>query len=211
MRTIILFVVLSTSTENARATVIGDAALLVQVAANTGTTVSHTLDILNVAKETGEKIDYYNTLAVHQLYKYRRVEQHVRDMAKIIAMKPKNLRELNRELARLKANLQGLADTIDSVAKDIWNVNDFTDRYWEKMTNSRKDEKEINALELLSASAGPSKKHVQNTAVNTAITGKVLNKMRRDNLEYQRIDLEMKRSGAVRELRRQQFYKEWMR
>ena len=209
MKTITLLVVLSTLTENAHA--LTDAALLIQVASNTTATVTNTLDILEVAQKTGEKIDHYNTLAIRQLYKARRLEQHVQDMALITGMKPRDLRELNGELLKLKTGIKGLKDIIDEFALDIWSVNDFTDRYWEKVANSKQDEVELSTQEQLSASGGPSKNHIQNTAINTAMTGKVLNKMRRDNLEYQKIDLAIKKNNSVQELKRQQFYKEWLK
>ena len=209
MKKIIFLIVLSISTENGA--VLTDAALLVQVASSTASTVTNTLDILEVAKKTGEKIDHYNTLAVRQLYKARRLERHVRDMAMITSMEPADLRELNRELSRLKTGIRGLRDTVDAIALDVRNANGFARRHRDKVANSKQDETDINTQELLSADGGPSGNHIQNTAINTALTGKVLNKMRRDNLEYQKIDLAIKRNNSVRELRRQQFYKEWLR
>ena len=211
MRMTIFIVALSTLSDNTAKAVISETALLLQLASNTTATVTHTLDILNVARETGEKIDHYHTLAVRRWYAARRLEQHIRDMADIARMRPKNLREINRELSRLKTNLRGLKDVIDELAMDIWRVEDYTARYWDKITNSKVDEAEINAQELLSSGGGPSKRHVQNTAINTAMNGKILNKIRRDGLEYQKIDLGMKRTAASRELRRRQFYREWLR
>ena len=72
------------------------------------------------------------------------------------------------------------------------------------------DEAEVNNQELNSASEGEMVKHVQNTAMNTALTGKILSKIRRDNLEYQAVDISLKKSEAVEAVRREEFYKKWI-
>ena len=51
---------------------------------------------------------------------------------------------------------------------------------------------------------------MQNTAINTALNSKILAKMRRDNLEYQKIDIALKRSQALEDLRKKEFYKSWL-
>ena len=188
-----------------------DTAALVQLVSNSASTVSNTMDILKVARKTGQKIDYYNNLALRQYFKARRTEQNILDLAETAKMRPRSLRELNGELLKLKANIRGLKDTIDSVALDIWQVDNFTERQWEKLANSKRDEQEFYGQELQSANEGPTKNHIQNTAMNTAMSGKVLTKMRRDNLEYQRIDLRMKRNAAAERLRQQQAYEEWLK
>ena len=54
--------------------------------------------------------------------------------------------------------------------------------------------------EISSASEGGTSKHVQNTAMNTALSGKVLTKIRKDNLEYQKIDLDLKKVIRLKNL-----------
>ena len=209
----IFIVVLSTAFDARAASLFlpdSDTAALISLASNSASTVANTMEILKVARETGEKIDHYNNLALRQYFKARRAEQNVRELLETGRMRPRNLRELNGELSGLKANLRELKDTIDAVAMDIRGVENFTDRQWEKLASSERDQKEFHHQEMLSASGGPSKNHVQNTAINTAMTGTVLAKMRRDNLEYQKIDLGIKKTVATENLRRQQFYKEWM-
>ena len=68
-----------------------DTAVLVSLVSNTASTVSNTLKILEVAKETSQKMDEYNFLAMRRYFIARRVEQHANDMAKISKMKPKKL------------------------------------------------------------------------------------------------------------------------
>ena len=53
-------------------------------------------------------------------------------------------------------------------------------------------------------------KHVQNTAMNTALSAKILAKSRRDNIEYQKIDVSLKKGEATERLRREEFYREWL-
>lgn len=177
---------------------------------NTASTVSNTLKILEVAKKTSDQIDKYNFIAMRRFFIARRIEQHVRDIVETKKMKPKGLEEINQVLLRLKLNLQDLKSNIDFLAKDVFEAEDFIDRYWDKVVGSMEDEKETHNQELASASEGPMSKHVQNTAMNTALSGKILAKMRRDNLEYQKVDLGLKKSEATETLRRENHYKEWI-
>ncbi len=187
-----------------------DTAALVMLVSNTASTVSNTLKILEVAKKTSDQIDKYNFIAMRRYFIARRIEQHVVDIAEANKMKPKNLQELNQVMLRLKMNLQGLKSNIDFMAKDVLEAQDFTDRYWEKVVNSMADEREAHNQELMSASEGSISKHTQNTAMNTALNGKILSKIRRDNLEYQKVDLGLKKSQTVEKLRREEFYKNWI-
>lgn len=187
-----------------------DTAALVMLVSNTASTVTNTLKILEVAKKTSDQIDKYNFIAMRRYFIARRIEQHVRDIIEAKKMKPKGLREINQVMLRLKLNLQGLKSNIDFLAKDVFEAQDFVDRYWDKVVNSMQDEKEAHNQELLSASEGSMSKHVQNTAMNTALTSKAVTKLRRDNLEYQKIDLGIKKSESVEKLRREEFYRNWI-
>ena len=187
-----------------------DTAALIALVSNTASTVTNTMKILEVAEKTSEQMDKYNFIAMRRYYTARRVEQHVRDMAEIQKMKPKSLEELNRAMLMLKVNLQGLKSSIDFLAKDVWEAEDFSKRYWEKILNSLNDEKEMKSQEIASATEGTVSKHVQNTAINTALTASAVNKMRRDNLEYQKIDIDLKKSEALEKLRQEEHYKQWL-
>ncbi len=187
-----------------------DTAALIMLVSNTASTVTNTLKILEVAKKTSDQIDKYNFIAMRRYFIARRIEQHVRDIIEAKKMKPKGLQEINQVLLRLKLNLQGLKSNIDFLAKDVFEAQDFVDRYWDKVTNSMQDEQEAHNQELLSASEGSMSKHVQNTAMNTALTTKAITKLRRDNLEYQKIDLGIKKSDSVEKLRREEFYRNWI-
>lgn len=187
-----------------------DTAALVMLVSNTASTVTNTLKILEVAKKTSDQIDKYNFIAMRRYFIARRIEQHVRDIIEAKKMKPKGLREINQVMLRLKLNLQGLKSNIDFLAKDVFEAQDFVDRYWDKVANSMKDEQEAHNQELLSASEGSMSKHVQNAAMNTALTSKAVTKLRRDNLEYQKIDLGLKKSESVEKLRREEFYRNWI-
>ncbi len=187
-----------------------DTASLLMLVSNTASTVSNTFKILEVAKKTSEQIDKYNFIAMRRYFIARRIEQHVLDIAQTKKMRPKNLQELNQVMLRLKHNLQGLKSNIDFMAQDIFEAQDFTNRYWDKVVNSIADEKEAHNQELMSASEGSIGKHAQNTAMNTALNGKILSKMRRDNLEYQKIDLGLKKGQGIEKLRREEFYKSWI-
>lgn len=187
-----------------------DTAALVMLVSNTASTVTNTLKILEVAKKTSDQVDKYNFIAMRRFFIARRIEQHVRDIIETKKMKPKGLREINQVLLRLKLNLSGLKSNIDFLAKDVFEAQDFVDRYWDKVANSMKDEQEAHNQELSSASEGSMSKHVQNTAMNTALSSKVLSKMRRDNLEYQKVDLNLKKSNSIERLRREEHYKSWI-
>lgn len=187
-----------------------DTASLVMLVSNTASTVSNTLKILEVAKNTSEQIDKYNFIAMRRYFIARRIEQHVNDIVEANKMKPKNLQEINQVMLRLKLNLQGLKSNIDFMAKDVFEAQNFVDRYWDKVVNSMQDEKEAHNQELLSASEGSMSKHVQNTAMNTALNGKILSKIRRDHLEYQKLDLGFQKSESVEKLRKEEFYKSWI-
>lgn len=187
-----------------------DTVALISLVSNTAATVSNTLKILEVAKKTSDQIDKYNFIAMRRYYTARRIEQHVLDMSEAVKMKPKNLQQLNSVMLRLKLNLQGLKSNIDFLARDVLESEDFTRRYWDRIVNSMNDEQEAHNQEILSASEGSMSKHVQNTAMNTALTAKVVSKIRRDNLEYQKIDIGLKKSEAVEKLRREEYYKQWL-
>lgn len=187
-----------------------DTALLVSLVSNTASTVSNTLKILEVAQETSDQIDKYNFLAMRRYFIARRIAQHANDIAMASKMKPKDLRELNQVMLRLKNNLRGLKSNIDFMAMDLLEAERFTENYMEKIANSMVDEKEAHNQELLSASEGKMSKHVQNTAMNTAMSTKVLTKIRRDNLEYQKTDIALKKGDLTEELRREEFYKKWL-
>ena len=187
-----------------------DTASLIMLVSNTASTVTNTLKILEVAKKTSDKIDKYNFIAMRRYFIARRIEQHVRDIIEAKKMKPKGLKEINQVMLRLKLNLKGLKTNIDFMAKDVFEAEDFVNRYWDKVANSMEDEQEAHNQELLSASEGSMSKHVQNTAMNTALSSKVMTKMRRDNLDYQRVDLSLKKSVSVEKLRREDFYRSWI-
>jgi hypothetical protein len=187
-----------------------DTAALISLVSNTASTVSNTMKILEVAKKTSEKIDKYNFIAMRRFYIARRIKQHAKDIIDASKMKPKDLREINRLLLRLKMNLRGLRSSIDHLAKDVLQVEDFTSRHYEKLTSSLKDESEARRQELTSASEGPTAKHVQNTAMNTALGTSILSKMRRDHLDYQKVDLGLKKGRTLEELRRENFYEDWI-
>lgn len=187
-----------------------DTAALIMLVSNTASTVSNTLKILEVAKKTSDQIDKYNFIAMRRYFIARRIEQHVRDIIEAKKMKPKGLKEINQMMLRLKLNLKGLKSNIDFLAKDVFEAQNFVDRYWDKVANSMKDEQEAHNQELLSASEGSMSKHVQNTAMNTALSSKVLTKMRRDNLDYQRVDLSLKKSDSLERLRREEYYRDWI-
>jgi len=187
-----------------------DTAALLMMVSNTASTVSNTLKILEVAKKTSDQIDKYNFIAMRRYFIARRIEQHVLDIVEAQKMKPKGLSEINQMMLRLKINLKGLKANIDFMAKDVFEAQDFVDRHWEKVANSFKDEEEAHNQEIVSASEGSLSKHVQNTAMNTALSSKILTKMRRDNLDYQRVDLSLKRSEGLEHLRREEFYRDWI-
>ena len=184
-----------------------DTAALIALVSNSAATVSNTLKILEVAKETSSQIDKYNFLVMRRYFLARRIEQHARDMAAVKKMRPRDLKELNKVLLRLKTNLRGLRSAMDFMGKDIFDVDDFTARYWQKISNAMEDEQEAHLQEISSSSseANPS----QNTAMNTAMNVKVLSKIRKDQLEYQKLHLQMKKSNTVSKLRKEQFYRDW--
>lgn len=187
-----------------------DTASLVMLVSNTASTVSNTLKILEVAKKTSEQIDKYNFIAMRRYFIARRIEQHVNDLSQASRMQSKDLKELNQVMLTLKINLQGLKSNIDFMAKDVIAAQNFTDRFYDKLSNSLLDEKETHNQEIMSASEGSISKHAQNTAMNTALNGKILSKIRRDNLEYQKIDLRLKKDNSIENLRREEFYKDWI-
>ncbi len=187
-----------------------DTAALIALVSNTASTVTNTLKILDVAKKTSDQIDKYNFLAMRRYFIARRIEQHTRDIVAATKMSPDGLREINHVMHNLKMNLKGLKSNLDFMAMDLYQAEDFTNRYWEKITNSIQDEKEAHNQELLSASEGSMSKHVQNTAMNTAMSTKLLAKIRRDNIEYQKNNVALKKGDTKERLRREEFYKSWI-
>jgi hypothetical protein len=187
-----------------------DTASLIALVSNTASTVSNTMKILEVAKKTSEQIDKYNFIAMRRYYIARRIEQHARDIVEASQMKPESLRELNSVMLRLKLNLKGLHSNIDHLAKDIFEADDFSSRFYQKLSSSMDDEGEARRQELMSASEGAVSKHVQNTAMNTALSSSILSKMRRDQLDFQRVDLALKKGKSVEQLRREEFFKSWI-
>lgn len=187
-----------------------DTAALVMLVSNTASTVTNTLKILEVAKETSQKMDEYNFLAMRRYFIARRIEQHARDVVATSEMEPKSLQELNFALFNLKSNLKGLKSNLDFLGKDVYEAQNYVDSYWSKIINAREDELESHRQELSSANEGSSSKHIQNTAMNTAMTSKILSKLRKDNLEYQKIDLGIKKSNSIEDLRREEHYKNWI-
>ena len=187
-----------------------DTAALIALVSNTASTVSNTLKILEVAKKTSDQIDKYNFLAMRRYFVARRIEQHTRDIIAASKMNPDGLQEINHVLMNLKMNLRGLKSNIDFMAMDLAHAENFTSSYWEKISNSLQDEKEAHNQELLSASEGSMSKHVQNTAMNTAMSTKVLAKIRRDNVIYQKNDIALQKGEAKERLRREEFYRSWL-
>ena len=188
-----------------------DTAALVALVSNTSSTVAHTLELLNVAKDTRERIEHFNNLATRRLYLARRLEQHARDMAAIKKMRPQNLKEFNHALSSLKSNLMSLESSLDSMGKETVQAQKVAGDYERKRQNALGDEREVQLQEISSAGAGKSSYHIQNTAMNTALNGKILSKIRRDQLDYQQALLGLKKGEAVEKLRQDEFYKNWMR
>ena len=174
-----------------------DTAALVMLVSNTASTVANTLKILEVAKKTSDKIDKYNSMAMRRFFIARRIEQHTRDLIAAKKLRPKNLRQINAVLSRLKLNIRSLKRNLNLIARDLVEAEAFVDQYWAKMASAIQDQNEAHRQEMQSASEGKTPKHIQNTAINTALAGKVLAKMRRDNLEYQKIDLAIKKNRTL--------------
>ena len=187
-----------------------DTAALIMLVSNTASTVSNTLKILEVAKKTSDKIDKYNNMAMRRFFIARRIEHHIQDILEARKMRPKGLKEINRLMLRLKTNLRNLKSNIDLLAKDVVAVQRFLERHDVKMVATLRDEQEMNQQELVSASDGSMSKHVQNTAMNTALTGKILSQMRRDQLDYQQTNLEIKKNERLEQFRREMLYREWL-
>ena len=188
-----------------------DTAALIAVASNTASTVAHTLELLEVAQQTKEQIEKYNELAQRRLYRARRIEQHMNDLSSIKKMNVDNLENFNRALAQLKSNLNSLESELGTRGQAVVSAEKSSLSYKDKLSNSLMDEKEVHNQELASSQGGPMSSHVQNTAINTSLNGKILSKMRRDSLEYQKSLLGLEKSHAVENLRREQFYKNWLR
>ena len=187
-----------------------DTTALIALISNTASTVTNTLEILEVAKKTSQRIEHYNLIAMRRFFMARRIEQHARDMMATKKIRPRGLKEFNATMLRLKLNLKGLKSGLDLIASDLFEVENFSNRYWAKMTASMEDEQEAHNQELSSASEGSISKHVQNTAMNTALNGKILSKIRQDNLEYQKVDLSLKRAVTMERLRKEEFYRRWV-
>ena len=211
MKTIFLFLLILA---NARGSSLflpdSDTAALLAIVTNTSSTVAHTLEILDVAKETQQKMEDLNRVAMRRFYLARRIEQHARDVAALKRMKPKNLRELNRALARLKNNLSRLKSNTDTAAKEIAMATKVAGHHQEKLASTSTDEQDAHNQEIQSAGGGKMSAQVQNTAINTALSAKILSKMRRDNLEYQVANLGLQKSRSLEQLRREQHYRNWI-
>ena len=115
-----------------------DTAALIALVSNTASTVSNTLKILEVAKKTSDQIDKYNFLAMRRYFVARRIEQHTRDIVAATKMSPDGLREINQVMLNLKMNLKGLKSNLDFMAMDLYQAEDFTNRYWEKISNKKR-------------------------------------------------------------------------
>ena len=187
-----------------------DTAALIMLVSNTASTVVNTMEILETAKDTRDKIDKYNSMAMRRFFMARRIEQHAREIIAARTLRPKGLREINRMLLKLKINLRGLKSTLNLMAENILETDNFVDRYWQKMQSAINDEKEAHRQELVSASEGYSGKAIQNTAMNTALNGKIMSQMRRDQLEYQKVDLGLKNAQAMKQLKQSDFYASWI-
>lgn len=187
-----------------------DTALLLTLVTDTSATLAHTLEILEVAKETKEKMDKYNHLALRKFYMARRVERHLQDMIAISKLRPKNLKELNRALYRLKVNIKNLKRNIDGLGLDVVRAQNFVDDYGEKIEDSKEDERDVNNREKAAAMSGMVKDHIQNMALSSALNGKLLAKIRRDNLNYRQMDIRLKKRAAEESFRKQRFYLNWL-
>ena len=187
-----------------------DTMALVMLVSNTASTVSNTLKILEVAKKTSQQIDKYNYMAMRRFFIARRIEHHVQDILEARKMRPKGLKEINRLMLRLKTNLRHLKSNIDLLAKDVVAARDFLERHHGKMALALDDEKEVRLQESASASDGTMSKHVQNTAMNTALSGKILSQIRRNQLDYQQTDLQLKKNEKLEKFRREAVYREWL-
>ena len=149
-------------------------------------------------------------MLTRRYYLARRIEQHARDIATIKKIKPKKLKEFNAALRRLKLNLGSLKSSVDSMGKSIVIAEDVSKKFYKKLENSRLDEQDVHNQEVSSAREGKMSTHVQNTAINTALNGKILSKIRRDNTEYRQAFLELQKSESLEKLRKDEFYRKWM-
>lgn len=104
-----------------------DTAMLISVVSNTASTVTNTLKILETAKDTAEKIDKYNSIAMRRYFIARRIEQHARDIANIKKMKPRNLRQFNNELRRLKSTIKSLKSRLDVLGVNLIEAQKFSE------------------------------------------------------------------------------------
>ena len=79
------------------------------------------------------------------------------------------------------------------MGKSIVIAEDVSKKFYKKLENSRLDEQDVHNQEVSSAREGKMSTHVQNTAINTALNGKILSKIRRDNTEYRQAFLELQK------------------
>ena len=208
---ILIFLLLSS---NVRASTLffpdSDTAALIMLVSHTAATVSNTLKILEVAKETSHKLDEFNRMAERKLFLARRIKRHAQTLKEMRRIRPRSLEELNRELLRLKGNLRELQSGIEAVGKEIVAAQDFGERHALKIDSSKEDIFEAQKRETAGAGSGTVAGYAQHTAMNTALSSSVLAQMRRDQLDYQRVSIGLQKSEAIERLRRDEFYKNWL-
>ncbi|MGB0454605.1 MAG: hypothetical protein ACPGJV_12930 [Bacteriovoracaceae bacterium] len=183
---------------------------LFSLVSDTASTAANTLKILQVAKETSDQIDKYNIIAVRQFHTAKRIENHIEQLKRLNKLKVKDHKSFNRKLAYLKQNIVGLKNNIDWLAEDVVRAYGFEERKENEVDDIIKDEIELAKQEKIAAMGGSINTHVQNIDITNAITGRVLNKMRSDNRDYQLEDISIKRSKNIRELRRKQELSKWL-
>lgn len=187
-----------------------DTAILMSIASNTISMSTNTLKILEVAKETREKIEKYHWAVMRRFYLMQRLERYIRDLATASKLKPKTHRELNIMLARLKANILGIKDTMDDLLKSLGAKEEWLTDIWEKITESRSDLVDSQDLEKQALAGGTLAKTNQLTAVGVSQIGQLLSKKSLNDLSYQKLNIEYQRLALMQEAKRKMWLKNWL-
>ena len=186
-----------------------DTAALIAIVSNTTTTVTNTLNLLETAKETAEKMEKYNNVITR---KYNMAQRIIRQTEELIDLRKgsiKNLKEVNKKIRRLKAKVRELKSNAKLVRTGILKVKKYEDKYDKKIDGLKKELKEVHRQEKQSFGKGTTALHTQNIAVNTSMSNRILLKSRKDALDFHLVSLSLEKYKNMNKLREESAMKKW--
>jgi hypothetical protein len=191
---------------------IQDSALLLSIVSNTASTTVNTLKIFEKTKEYAAKIDEYHKIYLDDYYNARRVIRAAEYFQRLSNTKIGSHKQLNYELMRLKLATQSLEKSLEKMGVIISDTKTISDSYSDNRKDILDDQIEIDSMhkQNMLAEKMTMGQNILNVSKNTQKTNDLLNKQRKDFLDYSKTQVDALNLKQKQEAKKNLDFGMWM-